>query len=103
MAAGTGQKYNIRKQRKGAFWEDRYHATANEIQDPPRRYRTIDLDNLVRLLGFTDLQDLQSSHKRWIEASLRMDESGRESHWTESIASGSKSFIEEVKKALDSK
>ncbi len=29
-----------------------------------------------------------------------MDESGRESHWTESIASGSKSFIEEVKKSL---
>jgi REP element-mobilizing transposase RayT len=29
LAAGcTGQHYNKRKNRKGAFWEDRYHATA---------------------------------------------------------------------------
>jgi putative transposase len=27
IAARTGQEYNIRKQRRGAFWEDRYHAT----------------------------------------------------------------------------
>jgi putative transposase len=26
----TGQEYNQRKNRKGAFWEDRYHATAVE-------------------------------------------------------------------------
>jgi putative transposase len=30
IAARTGQEYNIRKHRKGAFWEDRYHATAIE-------------------------------------------------------------------------
>ena len=31
LAAGrTGQQYNRRKQRKGAFWQDRYHATAVE-------------------------------------------------------------------------
>ncbi len=28
VAGRTGQEYNIRKKRKGAFWEDRYHATA---------------------------------------------------------------------------
>jgi hypothetical protein len=28
IAGRTGQKYNQRKSRKGAFWEDRYHATA---------------------------------------------------------------------------
>jgi hypothetical protein len=26
----TGQKFNLRKKRKGALWEDRYHATAVE-------------------------------------------------------------------------
>ena len=72
----------------------------NEIQDPPRRYRIIDLDCLVRLMGFTDLQDFQAAHKRWIEASLQGDEPERESHWTESIAVGSKSFTENVKKIL---
>jgi putative transposase len=135
IAARTGQEYNIRKQRKGAFWEDRYHATAiernshlgrclvyidlnmvragvvdhpkrwpfcgyNEIQDPPRRYRIIDLDNLVRLLGFMDLHNFQLTHKKWVEAFLQTDKPEREGHWTESIASGSKAFIEEVKKSL---
>ena len=30
IAGRTAQEYNRRKQRKGAFWEDRYHATAIE-------------------------------------------------------------------------
>ena len=30
IAGRTAQEYNQRKERKGAFWEDRYHATAVE-------------------------------------------------------------------------
>jgi len=30
VAGRSGQEYNERKRRKGAFWEDRYHATAVE-------------------------------------------------------------------------
>ena len=30
IAGRTGQEYNQRKKRRGAFWEDRYHATAVE-------------------------------------------------------------------------
>jgi putative transposase len=30
VAGRTGQEYNIRKNRKGAYWHDRYHATAVE-------------------------------------------------------------------------
>jgi REP element-mobilizing transposase RayT len=30
IAGRTGQEYNQRKNRKGAFWEDRYHATVVE-------------------------------------------------------------------------
>jgi putative transposase len=33
IAGRTGQEYNARKHRKGAFWEDRYHATAVQTQD----------------------------------------------------------------------
>ena len=33
VAGRTGQKYNQRKNRRGAFWEDRYHATAVESGD----------------------------------------------------------------------
>jgi len=30
VEGNTAQEFNLRKQRKGAFWEDRYHATAVE-------------------------------------------------------------------------
>jgi REP element-mobilizing transposase RayT len=30
VAGRTGQEYNLRKNRNGAYWEDRYHATAVE-------------------------------------------------------------------------
>lgn len=33
LAGRTGQEYNQRKKRKGAFWEDRYHATAVETNE----------------------------------------------------------------------
>jgi putative transposase len=48
IAGRTGQEYNQRKHRKGAFWEDRYHATAVESGDHLRRCLIyIDL-NMVR-------------------------------------------------------
>lgn len=33
IAGRTAQEYNIRKERKGAYWEDRYHATAVQSDD----------------------------------------------------------------------
>ncbi len=48
VARRTGQEYNTKKERKGAFWEDRYHATAIESGSHLRRCLTyIDL-NMVR-------------------------------------------------------
>jgi putative transposase len=32
IAGRTAQEYNQRKGRQGAFWEDRYHATAIEVK-----------------------------------------------------------------------
>ncbi len=135
IAARTAQEYNIRKKRKGAFWEDRYHATAieknthlqrclvyidlnmlragvvdhpqkwpfcgyNQIQNPPGSYRILDLDSLVRLMGIANLNDFQSAHKKWIEASLSAGGSERQGDWSQSIAVGSQSFIEKVKNHL---
>ena len=48
IAGRTAQEYNIRKNRKGAFWEDRYHATAVQTDEHLARCITyIDL-NMVR-------------------------------------------------------
>ena len=33
VAGRTAQEFNIRKKRKGAFWEDRYHATAVQTDE----------------------------------------------------------------------
>lgn len=44
IAGRTAQEFNRRKGRKGAFWEDRYHATAVEIDE-----------HLVRCLVYMDL------------------------------------------------
>jgi putative transposase len=44
VAGRTGQEFNQRKRRKGAFWEDRYHATAIENGD-----------HLLRCIVYIDL------------------------------------------------
>ena len=44
IAGRTGQQYNQRKRRHGAFWEDRYHATAIEADE-----------HLYRCLVYIDL------------------------------------------------
>ena len=48
VAGRTAQEFNLRKARKGAFWEDRYHATAVETDKHLRQCLVyIDL-NMVR-------------------------------------------------------
>ncbi|MCK4837820.1 MAG: transposase [Desulfobulbaceae bacterium] len=44
VAGRIGQEFNLRKKRKGAFWEDRYHATAVETDQ-----------HLLRCLVYIDL------------------------------------------------
>jgi putative transposase len=135
IAGRTGQEYNQRKNRNGAFWEDRYHATAvssdrhliqciayidlnmvragvvshpsewdfggyNEIQKPRERYALIDYKRLMELLHFSTIDDLSNSHKKWVEEILKAKNYVRESKWSQSIAVGSKSFIEDIKAKL---
>ncbi len=59
IAGHTAQEYNLRKHRKGAYWEDRYHATAVDTQTYLARcMRYIDL-NMVRAGVVTYPQDWQ--------------------------------------------
>ena len=48
LAGRTAQEFNIRKKRKGASWEDRYHATAVESGAHLRRCMTYTNMNMVR-------------------------------------------------------
>ena len=135
VAGRTGQEYNLRKSRKGAFWQDRYHATAvesnrylrqcityidmnmvragvvdhpqkweccgyNEIQNPKIRKGIIDFNRLMGLLGFETYEQLKKAHFKWIDSALRNEKKGRETKWSQSIAVGSKTYIEKVKEAI---
>jgi putative transposase len=136
VAGKTAQEYNRRKNRKGAYWEDRYHATAietgehffrcliyidlnmvrngvvphpsswgyggyNEIQDPPLRYSLIDREQLIACCGLGNDEQLRKEHRKWLEESIHHNGLGaREPEWTESVAVGSKTFIEGIREKL---
>ncbi len=130
-----GQEYNQRKNRKGAYWEDRYHATAvetdkhllqcmiyidmnmvragvvkhpskwpfsgyNEIQAPRERYALLDYEGLKELLNVKAMDDLAAAYRGWIEDALVRGDRGRDRKWTESVAVGRESFVNETKEKL---
>jgi putative transposase len=135
IAGRTGQEFNQRKSRKGAFWEDRYHATAiesgdhlfkclvyidlnmvragvvghpsewphcgyNEIQGPKRKNILIDYQRLTDLLGFSSYDEVKNYHKKWVDDFLSNGKNVRDDKWTNSIAVGTKSFVERAKSLM---
>jgi len=72
----------------------------NEIQNPKKRYNLIDFQRLPILFGFDSLKEFQKHHKIWIDEALKNYRLERDSKWSESIAVGRKSFVEEVHKKL---
>ena len=138
IAGRTAQEYNTRKLRRGAYWEDRYHATAvdtdgyvarcmayidmnmvragavkhpgawdasgyREIQNPPLRYRVIDLPALMALLGADRLEALQATQAQWVDDALKAEQFMREGLWSESLAVGSRGFVDRYQADLDAR
>jgi REP-associated tyrosine transposase len=97
VAGRTGQEYNQRKNRNGAFWEDRYHATAVSSDR-----------HLIQCIAYIDLNmvrtGLVNHPSEWnfggYEEILKTKNYVRESKWSQSIAVGSKSFVEGIKEKL---
>jgi putative transposase len=135
VAGRTGQQYNQRKTRKGAFWEDRYHATAleggehlfrcivcidlnmvragvvdhpsrwlfcgyHEIQSPRRKNVLINYEKLRELVGVATYDQVKQYHKGWLDEYFSDGNNHRDEKWTNSIAVGSKGFIQSVKSLL---
>ncbi|HEY5604731.1 MAG TPA: transposase [Gammaproteobacteria bacterium] len=135
IAGRVAQEYNHRKQRKGAYWEDRYHATAietdehlwrcltyidlnmvragavrhpgewpdcgyHEIQRPARRYRIVDHEALMNLLGIKSRRVLQQTHRQWIDAAINEGALQRDEKWSRSLAVGSKQYVMNLKEKL---
>lgn len=136
LAGRIGQEYNTRKKRNGAFWQDRYHATAvetgahlrkcityidlnmvrtgvvghpsqwywsgyNELQKPRRKNVLIDYEKVRALTGFDTFDAFQTAHRNWIDSAVNVDNTKRKQRWTESIAVGSKTFINDILSQLE--
>jgi putative transposase len=135
VAGRSAQSYNQRKNRRGAYWEDRYHATAvetgrhlrqclayidlnmvragvvthpkfwphcgyAEIQQAKARYRIINSDKLMELVGVGSLSQLQELCQSQVEAELRQRLLMRQSHWTESVAVGGLEYVETIQRQM---
>ena len=72
----------------------------NGIQNPRKRKGIIDFDRLMNLLGFDNYDDLKDAHSRWVDSEMQNDGRNKENRWTQSIAVGSKTFMEKMKKTL---
>ena len=59
-----------------------------------------DFDRLMGLLGFETYDDLKAADQRWVESAIQTDSRHKEKKWTQSIAVGSKTFIEKIKAEL---
>ena len=102
IAGRLGQEYNRQKSRKGAFWQDRYHATAIESGDPLWRCLVyVDL-NMVRAgvvdppskwkwSGYPEIQEPKIRY-RLIDHSKRLKFLNANSH--ESLANTHRRWVE---------
>ena len=52
------------------------------------------------MIGFDNYDDLKDAHDKWANSAMRTENRGKENRWTQSIAVGSKTFIETMKETL---
>ncbi len=72
----------------------------NEIQNHRKRKGIIDFDRLMGLPGFENYDDLKEAHYKWVGSEIQTTKSDKGKKWTQSIAVGSKTFIETMKEHL---
>jgi hypothetical protein len=52
------------------------------------------------LLNFESDDDLRDAHRKWVAREIQADNRDKEDKWTQSIAVGSKTFVEKIKAFL---
>jgi putative transposase len=127
--------FNRRKDRSGAFWEDRYHCTMvedgehlwncvqyvdlnmvragvvshpcdwqwcgyRELVGERTRYRLLDINLLLELLGMPDIESFRVEYRTRIRRAIEEKQLNREKCWTKSIAVGSKTYVTEIAAAI---
>ncbi len=72
----------------------------NEIQTPPKRYSIINRQALNNLFCTLDENYFRQLHREWVDLELKNDELKRQSFWSESVAVGDQSFIQNIQQEL---
>jgi len=67
----------------------------------PLRHGLINRDKLIACCGVVSDAQLRNSHQQRVEESLYMDGNDRQPEWTESIAVGSREFVQGVLQKLE--
>jgi putative transposase len=68
----------------------------DELSGSRRRYRIVDTEHLLRSAGMANESEFREWYIGAIEQRLATGKVGRESHWTESLAVGSREFVDTV-------
>lgn len=68
------------------------------IQNVPSRNSLIDYQRLQLLLQLDDLASLQALHRTLVDQAIKCKSLERDSKWTESVAIGSRTYVEQFDK-----
>jgi putative transposase len=79
-----------------ARWQ---HSGYHEIVKPKKRYRTINRDEVVRLLEVEE-KDLSKVYQARVKEALRKGCLSRDDIWTVNLAVGDDGFVEKIKKGV---
>ncbi|MEI6632399.1 MAG: transposase [Chlamydiota bacterium] len=70
----------------------------NEFMGTRKRYRILNTEILLPLLGYSDLQKARDSYSDWISKWIVRGDIARNPIWTGSLAVGNKRFVESIRK-----
>ena len=97
----SGSAKDVAFQQCGANAADMNCRGTHDPMRPINNYvRVIDLTALTALCGFRTIADFQQRHREWVEAANGTTASNRDDRWSESLAVGSKRFVDQVKAEL---
>jgi putative transposase len=72
----------------------------SELLGEKARYRLLDLDRILELLGIADIYSFRTKYAERIQFAIVNKGLSREKRWTESIAIGSQSYVEKIAESL---
>jgi len=72
----------------------------SELMGEKARYRLLDMDLLLKLLGVANIEPFRVQYSERIQLAIANNKLSREICWTESIAVGSRSYVAKISESL---